>query len=145
MASGSIDTGTSSGLRKGWGGAIVVYTDFQDDFWKGDLWYRHLNHDGSTGYSSSVREESETKMLQFDLTSPTSSSTQIRYVLPTATRLQLKLFDVRGRLHRTESLGQKETGAHQEFIDLEEFPNGIYWISLEGERFTAKRKIVVAR
>jgi hypothetical protein len=127
------------------GGAMIVYTDFRDPYWGGDIWYEHLNYDGTVGYTSSVPEEMGTNRLQFELTSPVTSSTTLRYVLPQATDIRLKLYNVRGRLHWARVMGHRAEGPHQEPLHLNDLPSGLYWVSLEGEGVRATRRLLIAR
>lgn len=74
----------------------------------------------------------------------------IRYDIPSAGRVGLRVFDVSGSLVRTLVNGRREPGVYSELWDGKtddgrELPSGVYFYRLEVAGFVATRKMVLLR
>ncbi|MCA9730262.1 MAG: T9SS type A sorting domain-containing protein, partial [Candidatus Eisenbacteria bacterium] len=81
---------------------------------------------------------------------PFATSTRIRFDLPFATDVDIRIFDVAGRLVRTVVDGRMEAGRHHFVWDLENdagrrVDSGIYFTRMRADSFNGLRKMVVIR
>lgn len=76
---------------------------------------------------------------------PCTRSTTIRYTLPAAAWVRLRLFDVGGRAVRTVVDDAMEAGEHAARIDVDGLAAGLYLCRLEAAGQSAERKVLVAR
>ena len=63
---------------------------------------------------------------------PFNPRTTIRYDLPAAGRVELTLFDLRGRLVRQLTAGERQAGAHAVLLDGGDLASGVYLVRLTG-------------
>jgi hypothetical protein len=80
---------------------------------------------------------------------PFNPSAMITYEVPAKERVELKIFDVAGRLIRTLAEGTTEPGVHTSFFDGrtnsgQELASGVYFLELSagGQRLTKKVNLV---
>ena len=76
---------------------------------------------------------------------PFNPTTRIRYDLPEAVRVSLKVYDIRGRLTATLADGLQDAGLHEAGFDASSLPSGVYVVRLEAGNFTAASKIVLMK
>ena len=80
---------------------------------------------------------------------PFNPSAMITYEVPAKERVELKIFDVAGRLIRTLADGPTDPGLHTSFFDGrtnggQELASGVYFLELSanGQRLTKKVNLV---
>ncbi len=69
----------------------------------------------------------------------------IRFSLPSADEVALKIYDVAGREVATLINARKEAGSHQIRFEANHLATGIYFYKLTARRFSATRKMLVIR
>ncbi len=70
---------------------------------------------------------------------PANNATTLNFTLSRATRVQLRLYDVMGRLVATNDLGARAAGEHHQNVSLNGLATGIYVAELSGESGEAAR------
>lgn len=76
---------------------------------------------------------------------PTSSFTAIRYGLPAAARVRLRLYDVTGRLVATVVDGERGAGYHEAVVEGDPLPSGAYLYRLEAGGRVLTGRLTIAR
>jgi hypothetical protein len=76
---------------------------------------------------------------------PFHSSTVIRFVMPSAGRVQLSIYDVSGRAVATLVEGEREAGFHSVRFDASTLSSGVYFYRLATHGFTVTRRMVVMK
>ena len=101
--------------------------------------------------SADVAEEGASLRPSLSLgPNPLSASTTVRFSLPAAERVALRLFSADGRLLRTLAAGEMAAGSHalawdRTGADGLTLPAGVYYCRLEGERTRLSRPVIVIR
>lgn len=88
--------------------------------------------------------------LEQNYPNPFNPSTTIRFALPafgtrSRERVQLKIFDVLGRLVATVLDEELPPGEHKVILDAGKLPSGVYFYRLQTETFSRTRKLLVMR
>ncbi|MFN0157710.1 MAG: YHYH protein, partial [Bacteroidota bacterium] len=83
--------------------------------------------------------------LQQNYPNPFNPSTIIRYQVPAASHVTLKLFDTRGNEVRTLVDETNEVGAYSIVLDGTRLSSGVYFYSLKAGRFTSVRKLLLVK
>ena len=73
---------------------------------------------------------------------PTSSKLMISFYLPESDEVSIKLNDMQGKLIITQNIGIKESGEHQEILDLTDIPMGTYTCSISGQKNTITKQLI---
>ncbi len=73
---------------------------------------------------------------------PFTSSTVVRFFLPSESRVSLKVYDASGRELRTLLSGQRQAGWSDVSFDSHDLPNGIYLYRLESNGQVATQKML---
>ncbi|NOT35141.1 MAG: T9SS type A sorting domain-containing protein [Candidatus Eisenbacteria bacterium] len=76
---------------------------------------------------------------------PFRSETAIRFAVPSATPVTVRLFDVSGKLVRTLIDAQLPAGDHSAMLRSEGLSAGVYFIQLRAGVVQASRRVVVMR
>ena len=76
---------------------------------------------------------------------PFNPVTTIRYDLPTAAHVTLKVFDIWGREVITLVNGMKTAGRHETILDARGLPSGAYFYRMEAGSFTRTRRLVLLK
>ncbi len=77
---------------------------------------------------------------------PVNNATTLNFTLARSTRVQLKLYDITGRLVQTGDLGTRAAGEHHQNISLNGLASGIYFAELAGENSdVARTKIMLLK
>jgi hypothetical protein len=76
---------------------------------------------------------------------PTIDKTLVSFGLKESQPLSIHLFDINGRLLRTQFLGNQPSGEHTFTVDLSNLPAGIYNLSLMSNQGVATRRVAVTR
>lgn len=74
-------------------------------------------------------------------TGMTSSGASIRYAMPVAAEVSLKLYNIQGRLVRTIRDSRDAAGYHHAQIDLRPFAKGCYVMDFRAGKFTSRKRI----
>ena len=76
---------------------------------------------------------------------PARYSTDLRFVLPEASSVSLRIFDVHGRLLRESFAGERSAGRQGMQIDTRSLPVGAYYLQLGTSRGTPTQKLQIVR
>ena len=76
---------------------------------------------------------------------PFNPETSIRFALPEASKVVLKIFNVTGQTVEVLSEGYFEAGYHSVIWNADMMPSGVYFYSLEAEGFSAVKKCVLIK
>jgi hypothetical protein len=69
----------------------------------------------------------------------------LRFGVPTASQVTIKVYDVRGREVATLVDGQLGPGYHSATVNGAELASGVYFCRMDAERFSATHKMLVIR
>ncbi|MCB0748661.1 MAG: T9SS type A sorting domain-containing protein [Ignavibacteriae bacterium] len=101
-----------------------------------------------TDYPISV-PASETLAPKFELSqnypNPFNPSTIIRYTIPEAGNVSLKIYDVLGREVRTLINKELNSGEHEIEFDAGSLSSGIYFYNLKTGNFTSTKKLILLK
>jgi sugar lactone lactonase YvrE/lysophospholipase L1-like esterase len=134
------------------------YYSFKDDLSKlngADIAYRlkQVDFDGSFSYSQVV-ETSNIMPAKFDLAqnfpNPFNPSTVIRYSVPSASKVELKVFDMMGREVKTLVSDAREAGTYNVSFDASSLASGVYTYRINasgasGEVFSQSKKMMLIK
>ena len=76
---------------------------------------------------------------------PFNTSAVIRFELPFAERVVLKIFDLRGREVQTLVDDRRPAGVHEVLFDAKEYASGVYLYRLEAGAFVSVRKTILVK
>jgi len=76
---------------------------------------------------------------------PFNPTTAIRYQLPADSHVDLRVYDISGRLVATLVDGWREAGVHEAILDAQDLPSGIYLARLIAGDFAAVQKMVLMK
>jgi hypothetical protein len=76
---------------------------------------------------------------------PFNLTTVIRYQMPDARQVNLKIFDIAGRLVATLVDGWSEAGSHTATFDGSGLASGIYLAKLQAGEYFARQKLVLIK
>ena len=76
---------------------------------------------------------------------PFRSETAIRFAVPAPTRVQVRLYDLSGRLVRTLVDAQLPAGDHSAMMRADGLNPGVYWVRLQAGAVAATRRVVLLR
>jgi hypothetical protein len=83
--------------------------------------------------------------LEQNYPNPFNPATEIRYSVPKAERMTLKVFNVVGQEVATLVDGMVDAGNHVAVFDASHLPSGVYMYRLESESFTATNKMLLLK
>lgn len=130
------------------GGAIVAWYDLRASTYGGpyDLYAQHIGSNGSvTKVSNQISSLPADFSLSQNFPNPFNPTTVISYQLPTASRVNLKVFDMLGREVATLVNGQMEAGVHQVSFDASRLASGVYIYQLQAGSYVASKKLVLLK
>lgn len=93
------------------------------------------------GIQESLREGLSAS-LHF-LPNPSKGLAKIHYTLPKSSLITLSLYDISGRRIKILDKGYKTSGSYSLFFDAQEFPKGIYFLSLKLKDRSFTQKIIL--
>ncbi|MDD5528469.1 MAG: T9SS type A sorting domain-containing protein [bacterium] len=76
---------------------------------------------------------------------PFTNISTIAYQLPKDSYVSLKLYDMSGRCLKTLTEGKKKAGYHNENLEAEKYPNGIYFIKFATENRKESKKLILMK
>ena len=134
--------GTTTGLSE------YVYTD--KNLSEGDYSYRlkQIDHDGTSTCSYEVEVEigaPETYTLSQNFPNPFNPSTVIRYALPVAGNVELKVYNSLGEVVKTLVNSPKEAGYHEISFIASDLPSGLYLYELKAGSFSSVKKMLLVK
>jgi hypothetical protein len=91
------------------------------------------------------RPVSEAVRLEPNYPNPFASSTELRFELPAASRVTLRVYDVLGREVATLVDGYRPAGSHTATFTADHFPGGVYFYRLETPTFRQVRSMILRR
>ena len=95
---------------------------------------------------SSVRQLSNSTNLSFDnYPNPFSDKTNIRFILPEESYINLQLFDLNGKLIKTLAEQRLSTGYHEYSYIPDNLENGIYFCKLTTDKISISKKIILLK
>lgn len=99
----------------------------------------------SGGLSTEGGDQPSEFSLYQNYPNPFNPSTNISFYLPSASDIQLRIYDITGRLV-TELLNEKRNaGSHSLQFNASQLATGIYFYKLETEAFTSTRKMMLIK
>ncbi len=136
----------------GFGGAIAVWQDNRADSSGGnfDIYAQRLSTAGQMVGVGDPPTLATSLALAAPAPNPASRATTLRYALPAAARVSLRIYDAAGRLVRTLADTEQGAGAHAATWDLCDDAGriaspGLYFARLEAGGHSAVRRIVLER
>ncbi len=156
------DGWTTIGFVEGSGTTTETNTySFNDDFiflsYEGTVLYRlkQIDYDGKYEYSKTISADvsfiPERLVLHQNYPNPFNPVTTIRYVLPEDGKVQLRIFNSLGQLVDELINDFQSKGSHKIRWHANDFPSGIYFVSLEvidgisGKSHNEVRKITLLK
>jgi len=95
--------------------------------------------------TSAAGETPEEYRLDEPFPNPFNSTTTIRYSLPEETRVTLSVRNISGQTVAVLHRGFMSAGSHSSSWDAAGMPSGIYFLTLETEKFTRTRKVLLLK
>ena len=128
------------------GGVFVFYERKPDgaDF-SGKSVYGQYLVDGSLGHVRSRDLQPRETALQTAYPNPFNPTTVIRFELASQRQVELKVYDVTGRLVRTLVSGVMAAGEHTVRFDGINLASGVYFCHLKAGSFAQTRKMVLLK
>ncbi|MDP4117445.1 MAG: carboxypeptidase regulatory-like domain-containing protein [Bacteroidota bacterium] len=104
-----------------------------------------LNPESPTDVETSASNEVTSYGLSQNYPNPFNPSTQIRYQIPTATNVVVKVFNVLGAEVATLVNGFQSAGSHSITFNASHLSSGIYLYTIKAGNFTATKKLVLMK
>jgi hypothetical protein len=98
-----------------------------------------------TSMEHGFAETPRTFSLEQNYPNPFNPSTTIRYVLPKASRVVLKVYDVLGRDVKTLVQETQSAGEHNAIFDASGFPSGLYFYRFQAGEFVQTKRLVLVK
>jgi hypothetical protein len=76
---------------------------------------------------------------------PFNPSTQLEFALPEAAKVQIRVFDITGRLVEHLTDGFYAAGTHRVTFNASSLPSGLYFARIQANDFTASRKLMLVK
>ncbi|GAB4131193.1 MAG: hypothetical protein Fur0041_01300 [Bacteroidia bacterium] len=92
---------------------------------------------------ASVNEDENSLVVSPVIPNPASNSALISYQLKKAGDVTLNIFDINGKVIRTENLNGQTVGSHNFVLNVENMAAGVYYYSLSVNGVVSTNKIVV--
>jgi hypothetical protein len=98
---------------------------------------------------NSVANETDAPVTEFTLRptypNPVSVTGTVRYGLPTASAVEVRLYDVTGRLVSTLVNAEKAAGWHDAPVNAGQLAPGVYVVAIRAGTFSATQKLTIVR
>lgn len=124
---------------------VVFNTDHQGELYMGTIpgeIYRMKSGDSAVDPQPSIPEEFE---LYDNYPNPFNAKTTIKFDLPVATDVKIKLYNVSGKLIRVLENERFKAGTHSITFDAEGMSTGIYIYELEAGEFSDSGKMILLK
>jgi hypothetical protein len=119
---------------------VVSGTDTVAIFWK-----RPVRYFAPSTVPSTQPLIPSTLVLFQNYPNPLNPSTTIRYGIPRAGHVSLRVYDLLGRHVRTLVAEQQRAGYYAVNVDLSDIPSGVYFYRLEAENELRVQKLILVR
>jgi hypothetical protein len=135
-------------VSDGSGGAIVTWRDLRgEDGFYYDVYAEHVSNGVPVGVD---RTPNASALLLTNHPNPFASSTTLEFVLPSASDVEISIYDVAGRRVASRHLNDAKVGPHAlPFASIGEdgnaLGNGVYFCRIKAAGTTVTRKMVIAR
>jgi hypothetical protein len=83
--------------------------------------------------------------LEQNYPNPFNPATTIRYAIPAAGHVTLKIYDVLGKEVKTLVNETKDTGRYEVMFDASQLSSGVYIYRIEAGEFTASHKMLLLK
>jgi|GEM_PF-322117 len=140
------------GFVEGSGNSSVskTYTFDDPEQLSGAVFYRlkQIDYSGAYTYSNSVEVNNikpTTFSVEQNFPNPFNPSTVIKYQIPSASKVTLKVFDALGKEVTTLVNGYKEAGMYQAVFDATRYASGIYIYRLQAGSFIDSKKMIFTK
>ncbi len=100
---------------------------------------------GTLAVDEHAENAPETFRLEQNYPNPFNPSTKLRFHLPQAQHVELRLYDELGQEVATLRDGFMRAGTHEVVLSAESFAAGVYYYVLQAGRFEGRRKMMVLR
>lgn len=84
-------------------------------------------------------------LLENNYPNPFNPSTLIKFYIPEATFVKLKVFDLLGKEIRTLVNEERKSGFHKIIFDGNGLPSGVYFYSLQTSKYSETKKMILIR
>jgi len=103
----------------------------------------YLRPTGGSGGAGTGAALLPTKLALSVSPNPMRLGTTIRYSVPVATNVSLKLYDITGSLARTVSSGQVKSGSYTANLSAKGLARGVYILKMQSDACSLTRKLVI--
>ncbi len=138
-------------VSDGGGGAIVVWTDRRNEtFPASDVYAQRIGPDGAVPTGVGPVSGSPRLVVSPGAPNPFSDVTRFDVLLDEDSDVDVKIYDVRGRLLREQPLGSQSAGLHSIEFDGRDaagqlLPSGIYFCRVTAVGMSKTLKFVITR
>jgi len=95
---------------------------------------------------TAVNTISQNKIINSSIyPNPASGNAEIDFSLTSSSNINIKIYDVTGRLVKTVLNDKKSAGSQQVQVNVEELQNGIYFYTIAGDGFSNTKKFIVSK
>jgi hypothetical protein len=126
-------------------GTFRIKVIVQDGYMLADTQSFSLKVSGSTGIANDFPEIPTEYSLSQNYPNPYNPSTTIRFGLPSASPVLLRLYDIAGREVATLLEGYRNAGYHSVIVNNPSLASGLYFYRIEAGKFTAVRKMILLK
>jgi hypothetical protein len=127
-----------------WEDEYEFYPDRGGELYTSDIYVQRL-----FDYATSARRPENDLPREYALhqnyPNPFNPVTQIRFDLPQASDVKLRVYDLLGREVRTLIHERLAAGEHHTAFDASALPSGIYFYRLQAGPYTGSKKLVVLK
>lgn len=109
------------------------------------IWYRPLSEMITNVRPSGTKRLPTSYALNQNFPNPFNPSTTIKYTLPHAIHVTLKIYDILGRVVAEPVNGMQEAGYKSVEFDAGDLPSGIYFYRLTAGTFTDIKKMILLK
>ncbi len=100
---------------------------------------------GTLAVAESDGEAPDDFRLEQNYPNPFNPGTKLRFHLPEAQHVLLRVYDELGREAYTARASFMKAGTHEVVLAAQDFAAGVYYVVVRAKKFEARRKIVVVR
>ncbi|MBU0518080.1 T9SS type A sorting domain-containing protein [bacterium] len=79
------------------------------------------------------------------ITSHQSANIELEYVLPSATEVQIQVFNVLGKRVQRIDAGYRDAGNHTLNVDMATKPSGVYFVQIQTDQYSAVNKVMLLK